>query len=375
MEESSDDLIQKILVTKPIKPNIQEFSHYVQQIIESNWFTNFGKFHNLLQARLKSVLGVDNLSLVNNGTSALIVGIKSLELPEKSEVITTPFTFAATCHSIIWNNLVPVFCDIEPNTFTIDVNKIESLINKNTSAILGVHVYGYPCNVTKIKEIADKYGLKVIYDAAHSFGSVLNGKSIGCYGDIVAYSFHATKLFNTIEGGAIVSNNQNNLSKIHSLINFGIVDQDNVNSVGINAKLNEVCAAWGLSNLESYKEEYEKRKKVYSIYYDSLKNLRNVYVPDFPPNCSNSFQYFPVLLKNAESRELVLHELSIHNIYARKYFSPICSDFLPYNSIKGREFLKVSNDYKNRILCLPFYGDIPEHSLNNIIHTISKFSL
>ncbi len=263
----------KIYVTSPLLPNINDVNSLIEDIWQSKWLTNMGKYHNLLESKLKEVLKVKNVSLFNNGTIALLVAIKALNLPEGSEVITTPFTFAATPHSIIWNKLKPVFCDIEPDTMTIDANKIEELITPQTSAIIGVHVYGFPCDVEKIDKIAKKYNLKVIYDAAHAFSTEINGRGIGTFGDITMFSFHATKLFNTIEGGCLTYNDDSLVRKIYNLRNFGIQSEELVEDVGINGKMNELQAGIGLLNLNLFREEQEKRKKIKYLYDCGLKTL------------------------------------------------------------------------------------------------------
>ena len=253
---------KKIFVTQPLLPNIDNYTEQIKDIWESKWLTNMGAKHNELEEKLKAVLKTPNVQLFNNGTIALLTAIKALNLPYGSEVITTPFTFAATPHCIAWNGLKPVFCDIEPNTMTIDANKIEALITPNTSAIVGVHVYGFPCDVEKIDKIAKKHNLKVIYDAAHAFSTEINGVGIGNFGDVTMFSFHATKLFNTIEGGCLTYTNDDLVKKIYNLRNFGIQSEELVEDIGINGKMNEFCAAMGLENLKIFKAEQEKRKQI-----------------------------------------------------------------------------------------------------------------
>src|SRR5574344_859582 len=230
---------EKTYITRPLLPSIDSLIIQLKEIWDSKWLTNMGDKHNLLGSRLKNYLKVKNLSLFNNGTIALLTALKALDLPVGSEVITTPFTFAATPHCISWNGLKPIFCDIEPNTMTIDADKIESLITPNTSAILGVHVYGFPCNVKKIDELAKKYNLKVIYDAAHAFSTEIDGVGIGNFGDITMFSFHATKLFNTIEGGCLTYNNPEFVKRLYNLRNFGIQSEVVVEDIGIIGKMNE----------------------------------------------------------------------------------------------------------------------------------------
>ena len=239
-------LEDRIYVTQPLLPELSEFNEHLKDIWDSKCLTNMGSKHNELESKLREVLKVPYVSLFNNGTIALLTAIKAMDLPYGSEVITTPFTFAATPHCISWNGLKPVFCDIEPETMTIDANKIEDLITPNTSAILGVHVYGFPCDVYKIEKIAKKYNLKVIYDAAHAFSTEIDGKGIGTFGDISMFSFHATKLFNTVEGGCLTYNNPDLVNKIYNLRNFGIRSEELVEDVGINGKLDEIRSVIGL---------------------------------------------------------------------------------------------------------------------------------
>lgn len=260
----------KIFVTSPLLPSIEDFTEQVKEIYDSKWLTNMGSKHKALEEALTIELKVPHAQLFNNGTIALLTAIKALDLPYGSEVITTPFTFAATPHCISWNGLKPIFCDIEPNTMTIDADKIENLITPNTSAILGVHVYGFPCNVKKIDEIAKKYNLKVIYDAAHAFSTEIDGVGIGNFGDITMFSFHATKLFNTIEGGCLTYKDETLVKKIYNLRNFGIQSEDVVEDIGINGKMNEFQAAWGLLNLKQYRKEQERRKVIKEIYDNGL---------------------------------------------------------------------------------------------------------
>src|SRR6056297_146482 len=270
---------EPIYVTRPLLPSIKDYKKRIEDIWESQWITNNGQQHQELENKLQDYLKVDNLSLINNGTLARQIALESLAF--KGEVITTPFTFAATPHSISWNCLKPVFCDIDPETLNIDPDKIEDLITDKTSAILAVHVYGTPCNVDKIQKIADKYGLKVIYDGAHSFGTEINGNAIGNYGDITMYSFHATKLFNTIEGGALACNNNKLKEKIERLKNFGIKNKEEVVEVGTNGKMNEFQAAMGLEVLKKVNKERKKRKKIKKVYHNKLKDIEGIsFIPD-----------------------------------------------------------------------------------------------
>lgn len=369
-------LVDPIYVSSPLLPDINDLNDEIKRIFQSKRLTNMGENHDLLESKLKDVLQVGNVSLFNNGTIALLTALKALNLPCGSEVITTPFTFAATPHCISWNNLKPVFCDIEPDTMTIDANKIESLITKNTSAILAVHVYGFPCDIEKIDKIAKKYNLKVIYDGAHAFSTVINGAGIGNFGDITMFSFHATKLYNTIEGGALTYNNSELKKKIYNLRNFGIQGQETVQDIGINGKMNELQAAFGLLNLELYEKEKNKRSKVYEIYKNKLVSAKGIRIPKMPKNTTNSYQYFPIVIEDdfGMSRNDLYLELQIYNIYTRKYFYPLCSDYDCYRDLKSSriENLPVANDIKNKVLCLPFYGSLNSEIVEMICAVINK---
>ncbi|MBR5304133.1 MAG: DegT/DnrJ/EryC1/StrS family aminotransferase [Candidatus Gastranaerophilales bacterium] len=368
--------MEKIFVTQPLLPSLTELDIHLKDIWSSKWLTNMGSKHNELETKLKDVLKVPNVSLFNNGTIALLVAVKALDLPYGSEVITTPFTFAATPHCITWNGLKPVFCDIEPNTMTIDAEKIESFITPNTSAILAVHVYGFPCNVEKIDKIAKKYNLKVIYDAAHAFSTEINGRGIGTFGDITMFSFHATKLYNTIEGGCLTFNDPNLVRKIYNLRNFGIQSEELVEEVGINGKLNELQAAVGLENLKLYKAEQEKRTKVKAFYDENLSKIKGIRIPKMPENVTNSYQYYPIVIEEDYpiSRNELYDKFKEINILTRKYFYPACTDYECYKNDLAVKLadLSVVNDLKHKVLCLPYYGDLTIDMLNIICEVLKK---
>lgn len=373
--------MDKIYVTRPLLPDLDNYVLEVKDIFNSQWLTNMGVKHNELETKLQDVLKAPNVSLFNNGTIALLTALKAMNLPYGSEVITTPFTFAATPHCIVWNNCKPVFCDIEPNTMTIDADKVESLITPNTSAILGVHVYGFPCNVEKIDKIAKKHNLKVIYDAAHAFSTEINGKGIGTFGDITMFSFHATKLFNTIEGGCLTYNDENLKRKIYNLRNFGIQSEEIVEEVGINGKMNEFQAAMGLENLKIYREEQEKRAKVKAFYDENLSGIKGIRIPKMPENVTNSYQYYPIVIEEDYpiSRNELYDRFKEHNILTRKYFYPACNDYDCYKNDLAVKLadLSVVNDLKNKVLCLPYYGDLNIEILKyicNFIEEIHKFN-
>lgn len=367
---------EPVYVTQPLLPEINDLKSEIEEIIKSKWVTNQGQRHNLFEEKLKKCLKVPNVSVFNNGTIALLTALKALDLPIGSEVITTPFTFAATPHCISWNSLKPVFCDIEPNTMTIDADKIEELITPDTSAILPVHVYGFNCDVEKIDKVAQKNNLKVIYDAAHAFSTEMNGKGIGNFGDITMFSFHATKLFNTLEGGCLTYNNNKLKEKIYNLRNFGIINEEEVSDIGINGKMNEVQAAVGLLNLELFKEEQGKRRIIKELYLEQLKDLENIKIPELAKNTTNSFQYFPIIIEDGfgMTRNQVYDELKKFNIFSRKYFYPICSDYEPYKNLKSSSIsnLPVANDIKNKVLCLPYYGNLNYEIVAQICEIIKK---
>ena len=367
--------MNKIYVTRPLLPNFEAYISEIKDIFVSQWLTNMELKHNKLEEKLKNEKKAKNCSLFNNGTIALLTALKALDLPFGSEVITTPFTFAATPHCIVWNNCKPVFCDIEPDTMTIDVKKIEQLITPKTSAILGVHVYGFPCDVENIDKIAKKYKLKVIYDAAHAFSTEINGRGIATFGDITMFSFHATKLFNTIEGGCLTYNDKNLKRKIYNLRNFGIQSEEIVEEVGINGKMNEFQAAMGLENLKIYKEEQEKRARVKAFYDDRLSKIKGIRIPKMPKGVTNSYQYYPIVIEDDYpiNRDELYDIFKERNILTRKYFYPACHD---YDCYKNDLTVKLSNlsvvdDLKNKVLCLPFYGDLDTGTLNEICEVIN----
>ncbi|MBR2069252.1 MAG: DegT/DnrJ/EryC1/StrS family aminotransferase [Candidatus Gastranaerophilales bacterium] len=363
--------MDKVFVTRPLLPDLDCFVEQLSEVWRSKWLTNMGEKHNELEKKLQKVLKVPYGSLFNNGTTALLTAIKALNLPFGSEVITTPFTFAATPHCISWDNLKPVFCDIEPNTMTIDSEKIEKLITPNTSAIVGVHVYGFPCDVEKIDKIAKKYNLKVIYDGAHAFSCEINGKGIGTFGDITMFSFHATKLFNTIEGGYLSYNNPDMVRKIYNLRNFGIRSEELVEEIGINGKMNELQAVIGLLNLKLFKKEQQKRAQIKAFYDENISKIKGIRIPKMPENTTNSYQYYPIIIEDEYkiSRDELYEKYKQFDIYTRKYFYPACCDYECYKNDLSVKFadLSVVNDIKNRVLCLPFYGELSKDTLHKIV--------
>lgn len=351
----------KIFVTRPLLPELNEITGKLQEIWDSEWLTNMGKQHQLLEQKLVEYLKVPSLSLFNNGTIALIVACQSLRL--SGEVITTPFTFAASPHVLSWNNISPIFCDIDPKTMNIDADKIESLITPKTTGILAVHVFGTPCDVLKIQEVADRYGLRVIYDAAHAFGVEINQKGIGCFGDISMFSFHATKLFHTAEGGALSFGDKALKNRIDLLKNFGIKNEDEVVMPGINGKMNEIQAALGLVVLKCVDEERKKRKVIRDTYVSCLKDVEGISYLEEVSSVKDSYQYFPIKIdekKFGKSRDYVHAKFKEYNVFTRKYFFPLCSDYSCYKQIASAHpsNLPVAQKTVKEVLVLPFYGKL-----------------
>lgn len=355
-----DPFEKPIYVTRPMLANLDDVNKEIHEIWESQWLTNGGAKHQKLEEDLKKILKVHNLSLFNNGTIALILAVQSLRL--SGEVITTPFTFPATPHVLAWNNIIPVFCDVDESTLTIDAEKIERMITPKTTGILGVHVYGMPCNMNKIQEIADRYGLKVIYDAAHAFGTEIDGVGIGTFGDISMFSFHATKLFHTIEGGALTFNSPHLKQRIDLLKNFGIKNEDEVVMPGINGKMNEVQAAIGLINLKLIDAEREKRQKIVGTYKQNLAGIEGINVFKIPDGVKNSYQYFVIRISDefGRSRDDVYTEFKKYNVFTRKYFYPLCSDYNCYRQLPSAtsENLPIAKKVAREVLCMPLYGGL-----------------
>lgn len=353
------NLNKPIYVTKPLIPPIDKYREKIQSIWDNNWLTNNGQLHKEFEYKLKSYLKVNNLSLFTNGHLALDIAIKSLKL--KGEVITTPFTFASTTHAIVMNNLKPVFCDINQKDFTIDVNKIEELITEKTSAIIPVHVFGYPCDVKTIEKIAKKYNLKVIYDAAHCFGVEIDGIGIGNFGDISMFSMHATKVFNSIEGGALSFNDKSLKKTIELYKNFGISGEESVELVGLNAKMNEFQAAMGILNLDYIDNEISKRKQIAHIYRENLRNIEGIYFLEDIKGVKHNYSYFPIVIDEqitGITRNELYTKLKEYNIFTRKYFYPLITDFECYKGKYNDKKLESAKYISNRILTLPIYGKL-----------------
>lgn len=361
-----------IYVTQPSLPPLDEFYNSLKNIWDSKCLTNAGPFHEELEKQLASYLGVKYLSLFSNGTLGLIVALQALRIT--GEVITTPFSFVATTHSLWWNGIKPVFVDIEPDYFNLDVDKIEAAITPKTTAIMPVHVYGNPANVEKLQKIADTYGLKIIYDAAHAFGVKVNNNSILNFGDLSILSFHATKVFNTIEGGAIICHDEETKKRIDFLKNFGFADEVTVVAPGINAKMNEIQAAFGLLQLKHVEGEIKKRKQISKLYRDLLRDVKGIVCLQDIDGVEHNYSYFPVLITKefGKTRDEVYELLKTHNIYSRRYFYPLISQFPTYKGLPSAtpENLPVAEDVTKKILCLPIFAEIREEDVVNIVNFI-----
>lgn len=358
-----------IYVTRPLLPDLKEVNKKLEEIWDSQWLANNGPQHQLLEAKVTDALKVPFLSLFNNGTIALIVACQSLRL--SGAVITTPFTFPATPHVLSWNNISPIFCDIDPVTLNIDADKIESMITPQTTSIMAVHVFGTPCDVIKIQEIADRYGLKVIYDAAPAFGVEIDGVGIGNYGDIAMFSFHATKLFHTAEGGALTFKDPNLKARIDLLKNFGIKNEEEVVMPGINGKMNEIQAALGIVLLEYVEEEIRKRKVLTDIYRERFKEIEGVLYQNDISGVKSNYQYFVIRIDEklfGKSRDIVYDAFKKYNVFTRKYYSPLCSDFTCYRQLPTSNAmnLPVANKIVKEVLCLPLYGGLSIDDVHKI---------
>jgi dTDP-4-amino-4,6-dideoxygalactose transaminase len=356
-------------ITQPLLPDIDEFNDMLKEIWDSKQLSNNGNMVKQLEKNLSSFLGADYLSVFSNGTVALQLACRVLRL--SGEVITTPFTFAATTHALTWNNIKPVFCDIDEDSFNMNPDLIESLITEKTTAIVPVHVFGYPCNVDKIQKIADKYGLKVLYDAAHAFGVKIDGKPISAYGDVSMFSFHATKIYHTIEGGALTFKDPYYKERADSLRNFGIRNLDNVMEPGTNGKLNEIQAAVGLLLLKVVEEEIERRKEITNLYREMLKNIPGITTSKDLDGISHNYAYFVIKVDKEEyglSRDELFNKLGEYNVIARKYFYPLCSNFQCYKDYPSSrpDLLPVANKVADRVLSLPLHGRMQNSDVEKI---------
>ena len=363
-----------IYVTKPSLPPLDEFLPYLEEIWTSRWLTNSGPFHQKLETELATYLGVEHLALVSNGTIGLVIALQALHI--SGEVITTPYSFVATAHSLLWNNLKPVFVDIDPTSCNLDPAKIEAAITPETTAILPVHCYGTPCDAEHIQRLADEYGLKVIYDAAHAFAVKENGESIFNHGDLSVLSFHATKVFNTFEGGAIICPDANMKQHVDYLKNFGFADEVTVTEPGINGKMNEFQAALGLLQLKHLQAAVDARKKIAQTYLWELHEVQGITCFQISTEVTPNYAYFPILVgpNYPLSRDRLYAKLRDHGIYSRRYFYPLISNMPMYRNLPSAApaNLPVATRIAEQVLCLPIYPDLSDTNVRTIISLISS---
>ena len=360
-----------IQVTRSSMPPIEEYIDEIKGLWDSHWLTNMGEKHIELEEQLKSYLNIENITIFTNGHIALECAIAAFNLA--GEVITTPFTFVSTTHAIVRNDLDPVFCDINPEDYTINVERIESLITEKTSAIIPVHVYGNICNVEKIDQVAKKHNLKVIYDAAHTFGVTVNDKSIGTFGDASMFSFHATKVFHTIEGGAVTYNDPSLKKILNDIKNFGITGPETVEYVGGNAKMNEFQAAMGICNLRHVDSEIAKRKNVVERYNEHLSGIEGIKLSKPQDGIKSNYAYYPVVFDGyKKTRDEIFGELKTHNIMARKYFYPLTNSFDCYKNQYSAEDTPIAKYIAERVLTLPLYADLSLEDVDRICEIIKN---
>jgi dTDP-4-amino-4,6-dideoxygalactose transaminase len=363
-----------IYVTQPSLPDLEEFIPYLREIWNNKILTNNGPMHKQLEKELAEFLGVPFISLFANGTLALVTALQALRIT--GEVITTPYSFVATTHSLWWNNIKPVFVDIESKFGNIDPDKIEAAITPKTTAIMPVHVYGNPCYVEKIQKIADIYGLRLIYDAAHAFGVEYKGGSILNYGDLSILSFHATKVFNTFEGGAIISHDSATKKRIDYLKNFGFAGETTIMAPGINSKMNEVQAAMGLLQLKSFDENIKKRKVVAETYRELLKDIKGISMLSEPEDTVSNYAYFPIFVNEIEygmSRDALYEKMKQNNIFGRRYFYPLISEFSMYKGLESSSHknLPVAHKIANEVICLPIFSELEIKEVKEIVNILS----
>ena len=364
-----------ITVTSPLLPNLDEFTDSLKEIWESKWITNNGQFHQKLEAALAEYLKVPYVSLFTNGTLPLLTALQALRIT--GEVITTPYSFVATTHALWWNGIKPVFVDIDPSTGNIDPQKIEAAITPRTTAILPVHVYGKPCDTEAIQAIADKYGLKVIYDAAHAFGVEVNGESLLNAGDMSTLSFHATKVFNTIEGGAMVMHDEKTKQRIDYLKNFGFANEIEVVGPGINSKMDEIRSAYGLLNLKQVDTAIAARQKVAVAYRKALRNVDGISFWDDMPGVRHNYSYFPIFVdaeKYGMTRDELYMKMKDQGVWGRRYFYPLISEFSTYRGLESSrpENLPNAHMMADTVICLPMHHALTEAEIDKIIMVISK---
>ena len=364
-----------ITVTSPLLPNLDEFTESLKEIWGSKWITNNGQFHQKLEAALAEYLKVPYVSLFTNGTLPLLTALQALRIT--GEVITTPYSFVATTHALWWNGIKPVFVDIDPSTGNIDPQKIEAAITPRTTAILPVHVYGKPCDTEAIQSIADKYGLKVIYDAAHAFGVEVNGESLLNAGDMSTLSFHATKVFNTIEGGAMVMHDEKTKQRIDYLKNFGFANEIEVVGPGINSKMDEIRSAYGLLNLKQVDAAIAARQKVAVVYREVLRNVDGISFWDDMPGVRHNYSYFPIFVdaeKYGMTRDELYMKMKDQGVWGRRYFYPLISEFSTYRGLESSrpENLPNAHMMADTVICLPMHHALTEAEIDKIIMVISK---
>ena len=362
-----------ITVTSPLLPDLNQFNEYLCDIWEKKWITNNGSYHKLLEKELAEYLKVPYVSLFTNGTLPLITALQALRIT--GEVITTPYSFVATTHALWWNGIKPVFVDVDPSTGNLDPEKIESAITPQTTAILPVHVYGQPCRIKEIQDIADKYGLKVIYDAAHAFGVEMNGESILNAGDMSTLSFHATKVFNTIEGGAMVMKDAKTKQRIDYLKNFGFASETEVVAPGINSKMDEIRSAYGLLNLKIVDQAIDARKQVALKYREALKDVEGVGVWQDISGIRHNYSYFPIFIdakKYGMTRDELYFKMKSHNVFGRRYFYPLICTFSSYRSLpsSGRENLPNAYRMADEVICLPMHHALSDEDVNRVVEEI-----
>lgn len=365
----------QITVTSPLLPDLEEFNALLKEVWESKWITNNGSFHRRLESALCEYLKVPYISLFTNGTLPLITALQALRIT--GEVITTPYSFVATTHALWWNGIKPVFVDIDPATGDMDPDKIEAAITPKTTAIMPVHVYGKPCRTKEIKEIADKYGLKVIYDAAHAFGVEVNGKSVLNEGDMSTLSFHATKVYNTVEGGALVMHDAETKKRIDYLKNFGFANETTVVAPGINSKMDEVRSAYGLLNLKQVDSAIAARKHVADRYREALRNVDGITFFDDMPGVKHNYSYFPIFIdeeKYCMSRDSLYFSMKEHNVLGRRYFYPLISTFSTYRGLESARPENLPNAHRmaDTVLCLLMHHALSEEDIDRVIGTILK---
>lgn len=364
-----------ITVTSPLLPSLDEFIPYLQKIWDSKWITNNGQFHRQLEEALAEYLGVEYISLFTNGTLPLITALQAMGIG--GEVITTPYSFVATTHALWWNGIKPVFVDIDPATCNMDPSKIEAAITERTTAIMPVHCYGMPCDTAAIQTIADRHGLKVIYDAAHAFGVKVGGTSVLQAGDMSTLSFHATKVFNTVEGGALVCHDAETKKHIDHLKNFGFAGETSVVAPGINSKMDEIRSAFGLLNLKQVDAAIEARQAVANRYREALRSVRGVHVFEDMPGVRHNYSYFPILIDEAEygmSRDELYFKMKEQNVLGRRYFYPLISTFDTYKGLESSApaNLPVATRIADQVICLPMYYGLTDEEVERVLETVVR---